>query len=184
MINLFDASLLLTFLSIALAGAVVWLLVLKKQVTEQVNQAEKKLSKYMRADPTMGHLGKFFDESPNPFLRLYSDGAILYHNKASTRILNMWGNQRALPKTNYWYEYVQKTFNSGRPQQGEIKCGDQTFSLTFVPAVDSTCVDVHGLDITKRKKAEEKLRKKGEQFRAIAGYAYDMESWRGPDGRL
>jgi PAS domain S-box-containing protein len=183
-INLFDASLLLTFLSIALAGAVVWLLVLKKQVTERVNQVERELAKRKRADVTIGNLGEFLDKSSTPFVRVFADGTILYHNKAGSALLEAWGYWKNLPPSSYWYGYMVRALGSGRPQQGEIKCGNRMFSLTFASSVGSTYVDVQGLDITERKRAEKMLRKRAEQFRAIAGYSYDLESWRGPDGHL
>ncbi|MBU4262680.1 MAG: PAS domain S-box protein [Proteobacteria bacterium] len=39
-------------------------------------------------------------------------------------------------------------------------------------------------DITERKRAEEASKKKEEEFRAIADYTYDWESWIAPDGSL
>ncbi len=39
-------------------------------------------------------------------------------------------------------------------------------------------------DISRRKQAEESLRKSEEEFRAIADYGHDWESWISPEGRL
>jgi PAS domain S-box-containing protein len=41
-----------------------------------------------------------------------------------------------------------------------------------------------GRDITERKRTEEKLRQSEEKFRTVADWTYDMEIWRGPDGRF
>ena len=41
----------------------------------------------------------------------------------------------------------------------ETKIGDKIISLTFAPIIEKGFVNVYGLDITKRKKAEEQLKK-------------------------
>ncbi|MBA4417838.1 MAG: hypothetical protein C0392_08000, partial [Syntrophus sp. (in: bacteria)] len=58
-------------------------------------------------------------------------------------------------------------FNSTR-----IKISDEDYLLTVVT------------DITEKKRTEEVLYQSREQFRAIADYTYDWETWIGPDGKV
>jgi len=166
------------------AGSAAGRRMLRNKFAQQTRQLEMELAKHKQTDKDIGEIGKLEDESPNPFLRISSDGAILYHNKASLPLLRVWRYWKALPTSSAWYQYITDALGSGQPRRGEVKCGDRILSLTFAPVVGSGYVDVHGLDITDHKQAEEKLRERGEQFWAIAGYSYDLESWHGLDGRL
>ena len=42
-------------------------------------------------------------------------------------------------------------------QPVDIECGDRIYSFTFVPIPDKGYVNLYGLDITERKKAEQSL---------------------------
>jgi PAS domain S-box-containing protein len=174
----------LVVLFVFFAGAAAGRRMLRNKFTQQVGQLEMELAKQKQTDEDVNKIGRLENQDPNPFLRIASDGAILYHNKASLPLLRVWRYWKALPSSSAWYQYIADALGSGQPRRGEVKCGDKIFSLTFAPVVGSGYVDVHGLDITDHKLAEEKLRERGEQFWAIAGYSHDLESWHGLDGRL
>jgi PAS domain S-box-containing protein len=174
----------LVVLFVFFAGAAAGRRMLRNKFTQRVTQLEMELAKQKQTDEDVNKIGRLENQDPNPFLRIASDGAILYHNKASLPLLRVWRYWKALPSSSAWYQYIADALGSGQPRRGEVKCGDKIFSLTFAPVVGSGYVDVHGLDITDHKLAEEKLRERGEQFWAIAGYSHDLESWHGLDGRL
>jgi signal transduction histidine kinase len=67
-----------------------------------------------------------------------------------------------------WHEFVLDALSSGQSQQTEVKCDGRIFSLTFAPIVDTNYVNVYGLDITERKKAEERLLKHQAKLKAMA----------------
>jgi PAS domain S-box-containing protein len=61
-------------------------------------------------------------------------------------------------------------------------------SLSLSPVKDEAGaivgISAIGRDISELKRAEEKLRQSEEKFRTVADWTYDMEIWRGPDGRF
>jgi PAS domain S-box-containing protein len=58
------------------------------------------------------------------------------------------------------------------------------FKFPFRDAAERRYVGGVGIDITERKRIEEKLRESENRFRAIADYSYDVEHWFDPDGKL
>ncbi|MHC4323459.1 MAG: PAS domain S-box protein, partial [Planctomycetota bacterium] len=109
----------------------------------------------IRAELKVANIAKFPAENPNPVIRFSDDGTVLYHNKAASAILDM-SQCRDADLTLYnLHKYVSKTLKSYEPLQAEITCCDKVFSLTFAPVANSGYVNVYGLDITARKRAEE-----------------------------
>ncbi len=100
-------------------------------------------------------LAKFPAENPNPVLRIAKNGTVLYSNKASSPLLETWGCKTGRPLSNGWHQFILKALSTKKPQQSEIECSKQIFSLTFAPVVDFDYVNVYALDITDRKQAEE-----------------------------
>jgi PAS domain S-box-containing protein len=174
----------LVLLLVFFAGSAAGRGMLRNKLGQRTRQLEMELAERKRAERDISNIGKLEEESPTPFLRISRDGAFLYHNEASLPLLKVWRYWKALPASSPWYHYITDALDSGQPQRGEVKCGDKILSLTFAPVVGSGYVDVHALDITNHKQSEQKLRERGEQFWAIAGYSYDLESWHGRDGRL
>lgn len=174
----------LVLLLVFFAGFAAGRRMLRNEFAKRTRRLEMELAKHKQAEEDISKIGKLEDESPNPFLRISSDGTILYHNKASSPLLKAWRYWKALPPSSPWFHYITDSLGSGQPRRGEVQFRDRIFSLTFAPVVSSGYVDVHGLDITDHKQAEDKLRERGEQFWAIAGYSHDLESWHGRDGRL
>jgi len=102
-------------------------------------------------------LAKFPSENPNPVMRVFNDGNILYNNKASSFLLDYWGCQstRILPEK--YIKIISEALNSGLDNVTEVESKDRIMSLTFAPIVEEGYVNVYGLDITERKKMEEAL---------------------------
>jgi len=111
-----------------------------------------------QAEAEITSLAKFPSENPNPVLRISREAVVFYSNKASAPVLNAWRYQADRPLTGKWKQVVDQTFRLEKPQQTEVECGNQIFSLTFAPVVDSAYLNVYALDITERKRAEVALR--------------------------
>jgi PAS domain S-box-containing protein len=171
-------------LSAFFGGSAVSRGLLRKRYTKRIRRLEAEFAKHRRDDEDLERIGEIRDGSPSPFLRISRDGTFLYHNRAAVPLLKVWRYWKALPQSSPWFHYIAEALDSGQPRRGEVTCGGSVFSLTFAPVVASGYVDVHGLDITDHKVAEDKLRERGEQFWAIAGYSYDLEGWHGLDGQL
>jgi len=158
-------------LLVILTGVAVWPRLLRRQVAKQTAQLEKELAQRKRdfasADWKIEKMASFFDESPNPFLRIFFDGTIIYHNKASSALPGVTRARAQVSQSGPWSNYIAQALHSGRPQHGEIRSGNQIFSLTFAPLVHAGYVDVHGLDITEHERIAEQSQRQSAQLRAI-----------------
>ena len=132
----------------------------KKAAKEKIGVAERK-----RAEEEIGKLAKFPSENPNPVLRVAKDGTILYANKASSPLLNIWGSQIGQLLPNYLCKTISDAFSSGSSKDTEVECEDRAFSLTIAPVVDAGYANLYGLDITEHKRAEEMLRQSREKLK-------------------
>ncbi len=117
-----------------------------------------------RAEEEIRGLAKFPSEDPNPVLRIAQDGAILYANKASLPLLNAWGCQEDQPLPDDWHKFTLDVLGSGTSEGAEVEIDDCVLSLTFAPVVDAGYVNVYGLDITERKRAEAVLKEYSERL--------------------
>ena len=112
------------------------------------------ISERKRAQEEIASLSKFPDENPNPIFRLSQDGTILYHNKASAPLLNLWDCQAGESFSGPWCPVVDKAFQSGEPQQTEVTVGDRTYSLNLAPVPTSGYLNAYALDVTEHKRIE------------------------------
>lgn len=110
-----------------------------------------------RVEAEIVRLAKFPAENPNPVLRISRHGVIIYSNKASSLLLSAWQYRAGQPLSGHWHQFVVDTFSLGTPREAEVECGDRIFSLAFAPVADSDYLNVYALDITERKRAEQKL---------------------------
>ncbi|MCH7559234.1 MAG: PAS domain S-box protein, partial [Planctomycetes bacterium] len=121
-----------------------------------------------QADEQIEKLAKFPAEDPNPVLRISGHGTVIYANKASLPLLKVWRCCVGQSLPNPWHEFVLDALSSGQNQQTEAQCDERIFSLTFTPIVKANYVNIYGLDITERKKAEERLLEHQAKLKAMA----------------
>ncbi len=120
-----------------------------------------------KAEDVISKLAKFPDEDPYPVLRISGHGTVIYGNKASVTLLKAWDCQVGKSLPDHWHEFILDALSSGQSQQTEVQCDDRIFALTFAPVVEANYVNIYGLDITERKKAEESLWESQERYRAL-----------------
>jgi PAS domain S-box-containing protein len=112
-----------------------------------------------QAEEEIGSLARFPSENPNPVLRIARDCTILYANEASSTLLDAWGVQVDQCLPDEWYELILDIFASGSGRTVEVEVEERIIALTFAPVAGADYVNVYGLDITKRRQAEEALRR-------------------------
>lgn len=112
-----------------------------------------------RAEEEIRSLARFPSENRNPVLRVAQDGTILYANKASAPVLAVWATQvnQKLPDT--WQQVAADVLSTDESRTIEVMYEERIFSLTFAPIKEAGYVNVYGLDVTARKRAEEALQK-------------------------
>ena len=119
------------------------------------SRAEMNLQTEQRAS----ELARLPEENPNPVLRISTDGTILYANKAGADLLDFWKCQVGRPAPAPLRDGVLEVARFGSSRESEVLCRDRVFSFFFVPVADRGYVNLYGLDVTARKKAETQLEK-------------------------
>jgi signal transduction histidine kinase/ActR/RegA family two-component response regulator len=118
----------------------------------------RNITERVRAAEEIRWLSKFPAENPNPVMRVADDGVILYANQAALALLDEWQSQVERPLPERWRDIATKALNAASSKQAEATVVNRVLSLTFAPVKDAGYVNVYGLDITERKRAEEALR--------------------------
>ena len=146
---------------LVLVGAVVGRL---RDLGEQV---KRELTERKLAEEEINRLAKFPSQNPNLVLRVARDGTILYANEASLPLLNVWGRQTGQPLPDDWREFALDALSSGLSKEAEVEYEDRILSLMFASVVDADYINVYGLDITERVRAEERIRQQNEFLNSI-----------------
>ena len=122
------------------------------------------ISESKRAEEEIKNLSKFPSESPNSVMRAASDSTILYANKASKSLLDVWCCKEGKSMPANWKKLIKGSLATGQSRTEEVKVGDRIFSFVMAPVVDAGYVNLYGRDITERKRAKEDLRKYQEEL--------------------
>ncbi len=102
-------------------------------------------------------LAKFASESPNPILRVASDGRLLYANDSSSHLLAEWCCALGQAVPDYWRQLVEEVYSSGSCRKLDSEVAGKTFSFVVVPVLSADYVNLYVRDITERKQAEREL---------------------------
>jgi PAS domain S-box-containing protein len=105
------------------------------------------------AEEKIYNLSKFPSENPNPVLRVENE-QVTYSNKIGERLFNIKEGSR-VPKI--LDASIKQSLLHNEIQNLEVKLDNQTFTLVVTPVEKANYVNIYGMDITERKKAEERL---------------------------
>ena len=109
-------------------------------------------------------LARFPSENPNPVLRMNREGIILYANHAGKTLLQDWEREVVDQTPKFWRDVAVETLNNQSGKSFDTKLGMKVYSIFVTPVEGAGYANVYGIDITERKKAEEKIRKSAEEW--------------------
>jgi signal transduction histidine kinase len=146
-------------------GSVHWVLETGDVIRDQEGKAIRMLGVVQditgrkQAEEEIGNLARFPSENPNPVLRIAKDCTVLYANETSSTLLDTWGTRVGQCLSDEWYGLILDVLASDSSKEVEIEVEDRIIFLTFAPVAEADYVNVYGLDITERRRAEESLRR-------------------------
>ncbi len=109
---------------------------------------------------------KFASENPFPTMRVCSGGKFIYLNKSAEKISRKYNFKLNHPVPEAWQDNLGRAFSSREIIEFEDEIEGRTYSFNMVPMIDRDYLNIYGLDITSRKKAEKDL----EAFASIASH--------------
>lgn len=112
-----------------------------------------------KTEEQLSGLAKFLEENPSPIMRISGGGAVLYANAAAQPLLDEFGVKRGGTLPVRWMREAARAYDSQKIHMTEIGHQQSVYSVTFSPVKGSPYVNLYGLDITVRKKAEFELKK-------------------------
>ena len=99
------------------------------------------------------NLSKFPSENPNPVLRVNNE-KVIYTNKAGKNIFNI-GDRNLVPKV--LEDSIKNALINKEIQEFDANLNGRTYTLVVTPVENVNYVNIYGMDITERKKAEKRL---------------------------
>jgi PAS domain S-box-containing protein len=110
-------------------------------------------------------LAKFPAENPNPVLRISLEGEILYANKSSDPLLQLWDRQVGQELPEDLKKLISKVKGLGFNDCIESQCGDRYYSMVLAVIPEHDYVNIYARDITEVKNAQLELVKTNEILR-------------------
>ena len=111
-------------------------------------------------------LDRFPSENPNTVLRVDEKGTILFSNPAGQFLLREWNTTVGDCVPERAMRLVRDALISERKIEVEESVGEHIHLFFFVPIIKERYVNIYGMDVTERKKAEEALKKSEERYRS------------------
>ena len=120
-------------------------------------------------------LARFPEENPNPVIRASAEGKVIYCNPASIKDL-AWACSLGDPLPEPLRMLVTQAMASRKELHRELQLGALVYAVTLVPFPEESYINIYGREITKRKQAEELLRRSEERLKRSQEIAH-LGSW-------
>ena len=121
-------------------------------------QAQREIAERKQAEQEIVNLAKFPSENPNPVLRLSRDGIVLFANAASSVLMRMWGCAVGDTAPRFWCDLAAQALANKENKTVDIECDGKIYEMFVTPFAEPAYVNLYGLNITARKKAEEEIK--------------------------
>jgi len=145
-------------------GAIRWLSDRGKIHYDQKNEpaymtgAVINITERKKMEEEIRNLAKFPEENLNPVYRTSKDGVLLYANPASREVVLEDQTKIGDKIPEKWIGMIRNVYDSRKKQQVELEFSGKVFLFELIPVIEGGYVNSYATDITKRKKAEEKLK--------------------------
>lgn len=106
-----------------------------------------------KTEEEIRNLSKFPSENPNPVLRVNIE-RVIYTNKTGKNLFNI-DNRNLVPKV--LEDSIKNALFNKEIQEFDANLNGRTYTLVVTPVENMNYVNIYGMDITERKKAEERL---------------------------
>ncbi|MHB8770629.1 MAG: PocR ligand-binding domain-containing protein [Syntrophales bacterium] len=120
-------------------------------------------------------LARFPGENPNPVMRTATDGTILYCNPAAAKH-SQWACTVGGLLPEQVRTLVAPALAAGKELHREVQLGERFYAVTLAPFPAESYVNVYGREITRRRRAEEEIRKSEERLKRAQELAH-LGSW-------
>ncbi|MFH1692545.1 MAG: MEDS domain-containing protein [Candidatus Omnitrophota bacterium] len=121
----------------------------------------------------MKGLARFPAENPSPVLRVDRSGRIMFLNRAARVLLEPWACAKGKVIPDFMKPLFSQNVKRGKMVEMEQVLGDRAFLFTTTPMRNVPYLNIYGLDITKRKKAESQVKEIADvktRFASIASH--------------
>ncbi|MRR33411.1 PAS domain S-box protein [bacterium] len=117
-----------------------------------------------RAEEQIRSAAQFPLENPSPVLRVGRDGTLLFANKSSCPLLSKWRTDFGEEIPEPLRQSVEESLADGVSREFDLNLDGCVISFAVSPFPERDYANLYGRDITKRKQAEESLRRAKEEW--------------------
>jgi PAS domain S-box-containing protein len=161
----------LEFRAVRKDGSIIWLNAFANRVDYDGQLAVEGMvldvTERKKTELELMDLAKFPSENPNPILRVSKDNLILYANTASKSLLKGLNVEIGQSPPHFLVQPIAAALKSGLRQESKCENNQREFLFTIAPMKDASYVNVYGLDITERQKAEQNQEKELHELNQI-----------------
>jgi PAS domain S-box-containing protein len=125
------------------------------------------ISKRKKAEKEIADLARFPMENPAAVLRVDGQGIVMFANPSAQNFLKKWQTKVGGHIPERIRSIVVDSMASNDRTEFEEKLGEEIFAFLITPIISEGYVNLYGRAITKRKKAEEKLKEYTKDLEAI-----------------